>query len=120
MWYYENTGKTLGRCGKLFRMMEHRIGMMAKEPTTRNRNGTGRLVPTRPTGVEYRVKYGIHIVDTGNQHGRGVRPTRWAKCSVRPAGTGRIPQGDYFLHADEGGVFQLKCTGSVWQYLAAA
>jgi hypothetical protein len=93
---------------------------MPKETTTRNRNGTGRLVPTRPTGVEYRVKYGIHIVDAGNQHGRGVRPTRWEKCSVRPAGTGRIPQGDYFLHADEGGVFQLKCTGNVWQYLAAA
>jgi hypothetical protein len=91
---------------------------MANE--THKRIGTGRLVPTRPTGVQYRVKYGIHIVDTGNQHGRGVRPTRWAKCSVRPAGTGRIPQGDYFLHADEGGVFQLKCTGNVWQYLAAA
>jgi hypothetical protein len=28
--------------------------------------------------------------------------------------------GDYFLHADEGGVFQVKSNGKVWHYLAAA
>lgn len=28
--------------------------------------------------------------------------------------------GDYFLHADEGGVFQVKLEGNKWQYLAAA
>jgi hypothetical protein len=94
---------------------------MSKLKTVGNRKGSGRLVPTRPTGVEYRVEYGIHIVDAGNQHGRGVRPTRWTKCSVRPSNVGsRIPQGDYFLHADEGGVFQLKYSGNMWQYLAAA
>jgi len=94
---------------------------MAKIKTVSNRKGSGRLVPTRPTGVEYRVEYGIHLVDPGNQHGRGIRPTRWEKCSVKPANSGRrIPQGDYFLHADEGGVFQVKFTGTAWQYLAAA
>ncbi len=39
---------------------------------------------------------------------------------MRPANASRIPQGDYFLHADEGGVFQVKFTGNEWQYLAAA
>lgn len=103
-------------------MIRHRIIIMAKDKNmaTGNRKGSGRLVPTRPTGVEYRVQYGIHIVDVGNQHGRGQRPTKWEKCSVRPANASRIPQGDYFLHADEGGVFQVKFTGNEWQYLAAA
>jgi hypothetical protein len=49
-----------------------------------------------------------------------MRPLRWERCSVRPAGTHRIPQGTYFLHADEGGVFQLKFTGSTWEYLTVA
>jgi hypothetical protein len=87
---------------------------------TQNRKGTGRLVPTRPTGVEYRVKYGIHIISESKPHGRGPRPVRWERCEVQPANSHRIPQGDYFLHADEGGVFQLKYAGNVWQYLAAA
>jgi hypothetical protein len=39
---------------------------------------------------------------------------------VRSATDHRIPNGSYFLHADEGGVFQLKYTGTVWQFLAAA
>ncbi|MGA2509895.1 MAG: hypothetical protein ABSG27_06650 [Candidatus Acidiferrales bacterium] len=87
---------------------------------SQKRKGTGRLVPTRPTGVEYRVNYGIHIVAEPRKHGRGITPAKWARCSVRPANAGRIPAGDYFLHADEGGVFQLKLTGNIWQYLAAA
>jgi hypothetical protein len=84
------------------------------------RKGSGRLVPTRPTGVEYRVDYGIHLVVEKVQHGRGVRPQRWAKCEVRSISAHRIPTGEYFLHADEGGVFQLKHSGTTWQYLAAA
>ena len=84
------------------------------------RKGSGRLVPTRPTGVEYRVDYGIHLVTEKVQHGRGIRPQRWAKCSVRSISAHRIPTGEYFLHADEGGVFQLKLSGTTWQYLAAA
>ncbi|MGA9185534.1 MAG: hypothetical protein WBZ32_09580, partial [Candidatus Acidiferrales bacterium] len=84
------------------------------------RKGRGRLVPTRPTGVEYRVNFGIEIVPDKPQHGRGIAPTRWAKCSVKPENSHRIPMGEYFLHADEGGVFQLKFTGTSWQYLAAA
>ncbi len=86
----------------------------------RKRLGSGRLVPTRPTGVEYRVKYGLLIVETGPQHGRGMRPMKWARCSVKPADTHRIPSGTYFLHADEGGVFQVKSNGHVWEYLTAA
>jgi hypothetical protein len=120
MWYYENTANTLDAERKLSGKLWHLMSMMNKEREIRKRQGLGRLVPTRPTGVEYRVEYGIHVVDAGNQHGRGVRPTKWEKCTVRPANAGRIPQGDYFLHADEGGVFQLKYMGNVWQYLAAA
>ena len=88
--------------------------------STQKRKGNGRLVPTRPTGVEYRVSYGIHLVKEKPQHGRGVRPHRWAKCFVRSTSAHRIPAGEYFLHADEGGVFQLKCSGNIWHYLAAA
>ncbi|MGH9700019.1 MAG: hypothetical protein ACRD52_11245 [Candidatus Acidiferrales bacterium] len=87
---------------------------------TQKRKGVGRLVPTLRTGVEYRVKYGIHLTVDDQKHGRGVRPARWARCSVRPANAHRIPNGEYFLHADEGGVFQVKYTGTVWQFLAAA
>jgi hypothetical protein len=64
--------------------------------------------------------YGLKIVAEEKQHGRGMRPTRWERCSVRSANAHRIPAGDYFLHADEGGVFQLKCNGSSWHFLAAA
>jgi len=84
------------------------------------RKGTGRLVPVRPTGLEYRVRYGIHLVEEARKHGRGIAPARWQRCSVRSEHAHRIPKGDYFLHADEGGVFQLKFTGNAWQYLAAA
>jgi hypothetical protein len=87
---------------------------------THKRLGRGRLVPTRPTGVEYRVNYGIHMVAPVRKHGRGPAPTRWAKCVVKSEGAHRIPSGDYFLHADEGGVFQVKCKGKDWHYLAAA
>jgi hypothetical protein len=83
-------------------------------------NGQGRLVPTRPTGVEYQVKYGIHLVGEIKQHGRGMRPTRWEKCSLRPAHSQRIPDGSYFLHADDGRVHQLKSVDGEWQCLAVA
>src|SRR6202020_243305 len=87
---------------------------------SQKRKGSGRLVPTRPTGVEYRVNYGLHLVVEVKQHGRGIRPARWARCSVKSANANRIPEGNYFLHADEGGVFQVKSTGKVLYYLAAA
>jgi hypothetical protein len=82
--------------------------------------GSGRLVPTRPTGVEYQVHYGIQIVEERQQHGRGMRPTRWEKCSLKPASARQIPDGTYFLHADDGRVHQLKSTGGTWEYLAVA
>lgn len=66
------------------------------------------------------MNYGIIIATETKQHGRGMRPTRWARCSVRSSTAHRIPNGNYFLHADEGGVFQVKSTGTAWHYLAAA
>jgi hypothetical protein len=93
--------------------------MIIKE-NKRKLQGSGRLVPTRPTGVEYRVKYGIHAVPDVKQHGRAAPTLQWTKCSVRSLHAHRIPEGRYFLHADEGGVFQVKCTGNSWEYLAAA
>jgi len=86
------------------------------------REGRGRLVPMQPTGVEYRVKYGIELVIETRPHGKGMRPppqARWEKCSVRPSEARRIPDGTYFLHADEGGVYQLKAKGGEWLCLAA-
>jgi hypothetical protein len=82
--------------------------------------GRGRLVPTRPTGVEYEVQFGIHIVGELRQHGRGLRPTRWEKCQLRSAHAQRIPDGTYFLHADDGRVHQLKSVDGHWEYLAIA
>jgi len=87
---------------------------------THKRLGRGRLVPTRPTGVEYRVNYGIQMTPPERKHGRGPAPTKWEKCVVKSEAAHRIPSGEYFLHADEGGVFQVKYTGSRWEYLAAA
>jgi hypothetical protein len=85
------------------------------------RKGRGRLVPTRPTGVEYRVEYGIHRTIIVRQHGRAASPSaglQWAKCSIRSSNAYRIPDGSYFLHADEGGVHQLKSIGGKWQFLS--
>ncbi|MGB0034424.1 MAG: hypothetical protein WBP79_03005 [Candidatus Acidiferrales bacterium] len=78
------------------------------------------MVPTRPTGVVYQVQYGIHVVGELKQHGRGPRPTRWEKCSLRSASAQRIPDGSYFLHADDGRVHQLKSVDGRWQFLAVA
>jgi hypothetical protein len=84
--------------------------------------GQGRLVPTRPTGVEYRVEYGIELVPEVRQH--GVTPpaarAKWTRCKVRSAHARQIPDGTYFLHADEGRVHQLKSKDGKWEYLAAA
>jgi len=88
--------------------------------STKKRTGSGLLVPTRPTGVRYRVKYGLQIIEAESPHGRSVRPSKWTRCSVRSETAHRIPDGEYFLHADEGGVFQVKGSGNAWQYLAAA
>jgi hypothetical protein len=92
---------------------------MAKS-TTRKRTGSGRLVPSLPTGVQYRVRYGLQIIEGESPHGRGVRPHRWERCSVKSETAHKIPDGLYFLHADEGGVFQVKLSGNSWQYLAVA
>jgi hypothetical protein len=83
-------------------------------------NGTGRLVPTRPTGVQYKVRFEIQPGREARQHGRGMLPTRWEKCALRSAEAQRIPDGSYFLHADDGRVHQLKSVDGEWQYLAVA
>lgn len=78
------------------------------------------MVPTRPTGVAYQVRYGIHVVEDAPQHGRGARPVQWAKCSVHLEEAGRVPDGSYFLYTDEGKVHQLKSIDGKWHYLAVA
>jgi hypothetical protein len=88
--------------------------------TKKELNGTGRLVPTRPTGVQYQVRFGIVEVREPRQHGRGMRPTRWEKCELRSISAQRIPDGTYFLHSDDGRVHQLKSVDGEWQYLAVA
>jgi hypothetical protein len=97
---------------------------MAGHPTDRMKkvlNGSGRLVPTRPTGIEYQVRYAIHAVpDMKQQHGRGMRPTRWAKCSLRGANVPQIPAGTYFLYTEDGRVHQVKAIDGQWHYLAVA
>ena len=94
---------------------------MAKETL----KGTGRLVPTRMTGVEYKVKYGIdHIIEEVTHGGTGGfgpgKGGRWAKCLVRPTQSSVIPDGSHFLHADDGRVHQLRSMGGQWQCLSLA
>ncbi len=86
----------------------------------RKLEGKGKLVPTRATGIAYQVRFGIRVVEETPQHGRGIRPAQWAKCSVHFEHAGRVPDGSYFLYTDEGRVHQLKYTDGEWQYLAAA
>ena len=82
--------------------------------------GTGRLIPTRPTGVEYQVNFGIHLVGDLQQHGRGMKQTRWAKCQLKSTHAQRIPDGSYFLHADDGRVHQVMSVDGEWRCLAVA
>jgi hypothetical protein len=82
--------------------------------------GRGRLVPTRSTGIAYRVQYGIPDEGGPVQHGRGVRPMQWTICSVRFPQAGRVPDGSYFLYTEEGKVFQLKSSNGKWHFLAVA
>ena len=91
----------------------------------RRLHGRGQLVPTRATGIAYRVFHGIQIVGQVSQygrglHGRGLRPAQWVNCSVRLANAGRIPNGSYFLYTEEGSVHQLKSINGKWHYLIAA
>jgi hypothetical protein len=85
--------------------------------------GTGRLVPTRPTGVEYKVEFKMRITIGERQHGRTSQPAtpnQWTECSVRSPHAHRIPDGDYFLHPDDGKVTQMKSVACKWQFLAIA
>ena len=81
-------------------------------------SGRGWLVPTRLTGVAYQVRYGIHIAQQIRQRdryfGRFLRRTRPTKRSLCSAHARRIPDGNYFLHADDGRVHWLKHSGDRW------
>jgi hypothetical protein len=77
------------------------------------------VVPSRTTGIAYRVRYGIHIVEAPKQ-GRAVPPAKWAKCSVQLEGAGQLPDGSYFLYTDEGQVHQLKSAAGKWHCLNIA
>jgi len=82
--------------------------------------GRGRLIPAQATGIEYSVRFGIKSPPAGPQHGRGSKPTRWARCFIRPAQKKVFPDGHYFLRTDEGRVHQLKVIDGVWHCLALA
>ena len=44
--------------------------------------GKGRLVPTRPTGVQYQVEYAIKLTVEIRQHGRAPAATRTPMISL--------------------------------------
>lgn len=81
---------------------------------------TGRLVPTRPTGIQYKVRHGIEAVARKKLRGAPPQQARWVKCDLLPENVQRIPAGTYFLHSDDGRVHQLRSIDGEWQYLAAA
>lgn len=87
--------------------------------THKRLQGSGRLVPTRSTGIAYQVHYGIHAVEDA-QHGRGPHQMLWTECSIDVAGAGQVPDGNYFLYTEQGKVHQLKSTYGKWYYLAVA
>ena len=82
--------------------------------------GRGRLVPMRLGGIAFQVRYGIDVTGDVFQHGRGVRPMQWTKCSVHLPDDGRLPDGSYFLYTDDGKVHQLKTIDGKWHCLAMA
>jgi hypothetical protein len=87
---------------------------------TKKTKGRGRLVPTRPTGIAYHVRYEIPVAGDPFQHGKPARAMKWTNCSVRLSPAGRVPDGVYFLYADEGKVHQLRSIDGKWHCLAAA
>ena len=82
--------------------------------------GRGRLVPMRLGGIAFQVRYGIDKPGDVFQHGRGVRPMQWTKCSVHLPDDGQLPDGSYFLYTDDGNVHQLKSIEGKWHCLAMA
>jgi len=82
--------------------------------------GRGRLVPMRLGGIAFQVRYGIDKPGDVFQHGRGVRPMQWTRCSVHLPDDGQLPDGSYFLYTDDGKVHQLKTIDGKWQCLAMA
>jgi hypothetical protein len=88
--------------------------------TIRKLKGRGRVVPSRATGIAYPVRYGIRIVEDPGPQGKGTRPAKWTKCSVQLQGSGRVPDGEYYLYTEEGRVHQLKSIEGKWQYLDKA
>ena len=82
--------------------------------------GRGRLVPTRQTGISYKVRFGIHIVEAAKPRGRELPAKTWARCSVQFENGGQLPDGSYYLYTDEGKVHQLKSKDGKWEYLAVA
>ena len=56
-------------------------------------SGCGRLLPTRATGLEYEVHYGIVLLVDTPRRGRELQLSRWGKCSLRSAHAQRIPDG---------------------------
>ena len=82
--------------------------------------GKGRLVPALATGVEYKVEFGIDSPPAPLKFGGGQRSATWTTCFIRPAHARVIPDGSYFLHAEDGRVHQLRAVGGKWRCLALA
>ena len=74
----------------------------------------------RQGGIAFQVRYGINKPGDVFQHGRGVRPMQWTKCSVHLPDDGQLPDGSYFLYTDDGKVHQLKSIDGKWHCLAMA
>ena len=79
-------------------------------------------MPAQLTGVAYLVSFGARTPEDTDAagHGKGAGRAQWAKCSVQPISTARVPDGRYFLYTDDGKVRQLKSVDGKWQYLAMA
>jgi hypothetical protein len=83
--------------------------------------GSGRLVPTRPTGVEYKVAFEIDFPAVEQRPGRRLPLNHRdaTRCTVTSTSHHLIPDGRYFLHVDVGQIHQLESVNREWRYLAA-
>ncbi len=52
-------------------------------------------------GIAFQVRYEIDKPGDVFQHGKGVRPMQWTKCSVHLPDDGQLPDGSYFLYTDD-------------------
>ena len=95
------------------------FGYNSSMSNQKKKEGTGRLVPTMSTGLAYPVRFCIKFVEEALTPSKGSKAAQWLRCSVRSL-SGLIPNGNYFLYPDEGGVHQVKYANGKWLFLSAA